>query len=179
MRIPGVFARYRVTGGPRVESPQNRPGEVAVTHHVHPAIDSPQREARPGPSAIERDVSDLVKLRITDSSEPGREVELVMRRARAEAIIGAGLGREYWPRFEFEVGPCEVPMSKLRAALKALVGKSRPIVKTAAVFVLNHKSEIAAAAAWLVSLPLPAPYHQLATLLSAALAGLAGTKYGS
>lgn len=44
-------------------------------------------------------------------------------------------------------------------------------------FAFAHKSAIAAAIAWGASLPLPPPYHAVASLVAIAAAAIAGTKY--
>jgi hypothetical protein len=58
-------------------------------------------------------------------------------------------------------------MSKVKDAL-VVVGR----------FVVAHKSEVAAGVSYLASLPLPTPYHQIASLVALGFSAIAGTKYG-
>jgi hypothetical protein len=106
-----------------------------------------------------------VLLRITDPRD-GRSAAVLMARSRAEALVDVGLGGDDRP-FVVSIDPVgtvpeEQPVTYLKAAL---------------TWASTHKSEIAAAAAWLASTPLPTPYHQVAALAAAGLAALAGTKY--
>jgi hypothetical protein len=59
----------------------------------------------------------------------------------------------------------------------AIPTKAKRLAMQALAFGMTHKAEVAAVAALLVSLPIPAPYHAALTLVAMAAAAIAGTKY--
>lgn len=125
--------------------------------------------------------TDLVRLtwRDTDETEiaEGRRNDghAILPRGRAEDLVSWVLG-EYGGRYELAIETWRPPvaaatpepsMGKLNAAARAVVG-----------FAASHKSEIVTAVAYLASLPMPTPYHQVFALAAVLLGALTGTKYG-